>query len=204
MGQWDTLPGKEVIERTVSNLQGHGFSVETVSSSKEAFKKIQELIPKGKEVMTGSSTTLNEIGFSEYLQSGTHPWIDLHSKISSENDEAKRSELRRKATAAQYFVASANALTEDGCIVAADMSGSRVGAFPFSAEHLILVVSTQKITKDVPAAFERVREYVLPLESKRALEAYGMSSQTAKWVVLEREIVPGRVTVILVSEKLGF
>jgi hypothetical protein len=51
---------------------------------------------------------------------------------------------------------------------------------------------------------KRIKEYVYPLEDERAKRVYGMSSTMGKWVILEREIIPNRTTLILVKERLGF
>ena len=88
--------------------------------------------------------------------------------------------------------------------MACDASGSRGTAYPFAAKNLILVAGVQKITTTLDEAMKRVREYVYPLEDERAKKAYGMSSTTGKWVIIEREIIPNRTTLILVKEKLGF
>ncbi len=198
------IPTNDVIEQTASSLTNNGFSTQVVADGVAALEALKKLIPANSEVMTGSSTTLNEIGFSDYLASDAHPWKSVHSQITSEDDEAKRAELRRKSITAEYYVASANALTQDGKIVAVDMSGSRVGAFLYGAKNLVLVVGVQKIADNLDAALTRVREVVFPLEDARAQKAYGMHSKTAKWAIMEFEGVKNRVHVILVKEALGF
>lgn len=201
---WNELPTTEVVAATAAQLQEHGMTVEVLATKAAALARLKDLIPSGAEVMTGSSTTLNQIGFTEYLESGKHDWKNLHSLIVAENDDATRNTLRRKAVTAEYFIASANALTEDGKIVSVDATGSRVVALPYAAEKVILVVSTQKITKDLEVAMQRIRDHVFPLEDKRMQDAYGMGSNLSKWVILEKEFVPGRITILLVEEALGF
>lgn len=204
MSEYNTLPSSEDTAKVVEAMRGRGFTVEHVKSSAEALEKIKAQLPQKAEVMVGSSTTLNEIGFSEFLQSGEHSYRNLNAEIWAENDDQKRAELRRYATTAEYVIASVNAFTKDGQLVAVDATGSRVGTYPFGAQHLILVVGAQKMTKDIPDAMQRIREYVFPKEDARAQEAYGMNSSLAKWVIIEREFVPGRITVILVEESLGY
>lgn len=204
MAESQTIPAVEVIEKTVASLTEHGFATQVVENRAEALAALKEFIPQESQVMTGSSTTLDEIGFSEYLNSGDHPWTSVYAQITAEDDAAKRADLRRKAVTAEYFVASVNALTQDGKIIAVDMSGSRVGAFLFAAKNLVLVVGAQKITENLDAGLKRVREVVFPLEDARAQKAYGAHSMTAKWAILEHEIIPNRVHVILVKEALGF
>ena len=69
---------------------------------------------------------------------------------------------------------------------------------------MILVVGSQKIVADVEEGLQRIEEYAFPLEDARALEAYGFHSGINKVLIINREIVPGRITVVLVDEVLGF
>ncbi len=203
--KWSKLPGDSVVEGTVSALGARGFNVVVAKDAAEALAAVRKIIPKDAEVMNGSSTTLNEIGFGELLKSGGHGWRNLHEGILAEKDAGKQAELRRKAVTADYFVSGVNALTQDGEMVAADASGSRVGAFLFAANHLVLVAGTNKIVPSLDDAFARLREYVFPLEDARAKRVYGMGSSISKIVVLAAEPYnKGRVTVVLVREKLGY
>lgn len=204
MNNWKTIPSQEIIKKTAENLTNHGFQTSVVSNKSEAMKVLSELLPEKAEIMVGSSTSLDQIGFSEALESGKKGWINKKAEVWSENDEQKRNQLRRTALTSQYYLASANAVTEDGVIVAVDATGSRVGAYPLAAENLILVVGANKITKNLDEAMTRIREYVFPLEDERAQKAYGSGSTFGKWVIMEREVNPGRVKVILVEEELGF
>jgi len=202
---WSTLPTEKIIQETKEAISSRGIEVVLVDNKEQALKKIKELIPKGAEVMTGSSTTLQEIGFSEYLKSGEHGWINVHEKILTEKDMAKQMDLRRKAASTDYFLGSVNAIAKTGELVACDGSGSRVTAYPFAAKKLILVAGTQKITPHLEAAMRRVKEYAFSLENERVKKAYGMPGTTlGKWVIIEREVMPNRTVLILVKQKLGF
>lgn len=185
-------------------MEERGFTVETVKNKREALKRIESLLPERAEVMTGSSTTLQEIGFNDVLEKNQKNWKNLNAQVWSENDEKKRGKLRRLAAASDYFLASANAVTEDGQLVAVDLTGSRVTSLPFAAGKVILVVGKQKIVPTLEDAFKRIREIVFPQEDARAQKAYGMGSGFGKWVIVERELQPGRITVILVDQELGF
>ena len=200
---WTALPPDSVVNKVADVIRGRGIDVIIVKDKAEALKAVQKLIPKGAEVMNGSSTTLAEIGYMQLLESGKHPWKDVHKAISSESDDVKRNELRRKSVTAEYFLGSVNAIVETGELVACDMSGSRVGAYLFAAKNLVLVSGTQKIVPSLEKGMQRVREYVLPLEDARMKKLYGMGSKTGKWMMLEHER-PGRTTLILIKERLGF
>jgi hypothetical protein len=105
---------------------------------------------------------------------------------------------------ADYFISGANAIAQSGEIVACDRSGSRVGAWPYAAAHLILVSGTNKITPTLDDALRRVWEYAFLLENARAKRAYGAPSQIGKCVILANEETEGRVTLILIDEALGY
>lgn len=201
---WEKLPSEDVIEKTADAIRERGIEVIIVDSKREALGKIINMIPRGAEVFHGSSVTLREIGFLDYLRSGKHEWIYLNDEILKEASQEARQERRRKALLAEYFLASVNAITQSGELVACDQSGSRVGAFPFAAKKLILIAGVHKITSTLNEAMRRVKEYAYPLEDERAMGAYGMHSLMGKWIIIEREISLGRITLILVKEKLGF
>ena len=201
---WNTLPSDDVVEQTVKAIEGRGIRVTLAGSAKDAMAVIKKVIPAGAEVMNGSSTTLIEIGYEDYISGNESGWNLTHKVITAENDDKKRAELRRKAVAADYFISSANAIARTGEIVACDATGSRVGAWPFAAGHLVLIVGINKIVPTLADALERVREYAYPLENVRAKKAYGIPSVIGKCVILSHEKSEGRVLLILVKEPLGY
>jgi L-lactate utilization protein LutC len=202
--RWNRLPSSDTVERTARAAEARGIRVIVVENGDGALAALQRIVPRGAEVMNGSSTTLAEIGYEDLLAGGKSGWKDLHVVITSENDDAKRAELRRKSVAADYFISSANAIAETGEIVACDASGSRVGAWPFAAGHLVLVVGINKIVPTLDDALRRVREYAYRLEDARARKAYGTPSMIGKCVILAQEKAPDRITLILVRESLGY
>jgi hypothetical protein len=157
---WTRIPSVKTIMDVVEVLKKGGFEVFLVETRKDALAKIKGMIPRDSGVMVGGSVTLEEIGFREWLKAGDHGWKNLYAEVTSENDEIKRSDLRRKSMIADYFLAGVNAITQQGELVACDMSGSRIGAYPFAAKNLILVSGVQKIVEDLEEARRRVR---LPL-----------------------------------------
>src|SRR5687767_6730752 len=120
MSTWDTPASDTVVAETVKNLTAHGFVIEVVETRQEALEKIKKLIPDGAEVMSGSSTTLHEIGLMDYINSDDSDWINLQAQLYAENDKEKRDELRRRSVTAEYFLASVNAISQTGALVAVD------------------------------------------------------------------------------------
>jgi hypothetical protein len=202
--RWNREPTEEEIADTAIALESHNIHVIRVRDGKEALLKIQEMIPRGSEVMNGSSTTLVEIGFEEYRQSGDSGWKDLHLVVTAENDADRRADIRRMTVTAEYFLSGVNAIARTGELVGCDKTGSRVGAWPIAAKNLILVAGVNKIVPTVNDALERVRNFAYPLENARALKVYGIPSSIGKCVIIANEAVPGRVTLILINERLGY
>ena len=202
--KWNRVPSSDDLAQTVERIQERGIAVIRAPTAEGALKALRDLIPAGADVMSGSSTTLLEIGYGDFIASELSPWNDLHRALIAENDEATRHELRRASVTADYFVSGVNAIAQSGEIVACDKSGSRVGAWPFAAGHLILVSGTNKIVPTLSAAFQRVREYAYPLENVRAKRVYGVPSKIGKCVILSNEDAEGRVTLILIDESLGY
>jgi hypothetical protein len=202
--KWNTIPTAAELKTVADQMKERGFTVEIVEKKDDVLPLLKKIVPDGAAVMTGSSTSLHQVGVMDYLQDPKGAWKNIQATVWSEQDETKREALRRAATTSQYFLASVNAFTKSGELIAVDATGSRVSAYPFSAEHLILVVGAQKMVATIEDGMKRVREHVFPLEDERAQEAYGVHSTFGKWVIIEREVNPKRITVILVRETLGF
>lgn len=185
-------------------LKTRGINPEFVDKREDALKRLKELIPSGAEVMTAGSTTLGDIGFVDLLKSGKHPWKNLKDELLAEKDPVRQMELRRKSILAEYFLGSVHAVAETGEVVTASASGSQIPAYAYSSNNIIWVVGTQKIVPTLEDAFKRVREYCLPLEDARMKrEGFG-GSTIGKLLMFEREIMPRKLKLIFVNEKLGF
>ena len=73
------------------------------------------------------------------------------------------------------------------------------------ASAQIWVVGTQKVVANLDVAFRRIYEHSLPLESDRVRRVYGApQSQVSEILIVNREPQPGRTTIVLVTEALGY
>ncbi len=201
-----TLAEKESVAKTAEALRANGIEAFVVESGNEAFEKIKGLIPEGASVMNGSSRTLEQIGFVEYLASGQHGWNNLHEVILAEKDQTKQGALRRQAILSDYYLGSVHALAETGEFVIASNTGSQLPHIVFTSPNLIFVVSTKKIVPTLEDARARLREYVIPLENQHMMEKYGMGTRLSKEVIFHSEnpMMGRKVRMVLVSEDLGF
>ena len=206
MPNYSTLSSPAVLDTVVSNLKERGVKGVVVENRAEALAKIKELIPAGASVMNGSSVTLEQIGFKDYLKSGQHPWNNLHAAIVAETDPAKQMQLRRQAILSDYYLGSVHALAETGEFVVASNTGSQLPHIVFTSPNLIFVVGAQKIVPTLADAMKRLEEYVVPLEDKHMQDLYGKHTVLAKVVTFKREspMTARNITLILVKEVLGF
>ncbi len=201
---WNKLPDEASINRVMAGLKERGFNPLIFPDRAAALARLKQLIPAGSDVMTGSSTTLEEIGFTEYLRSREHPWKNWKDMIYAEKEAERQLALRRQATTAGYFLGSVQVLTESGEALGVDATGSRQGGYVYAAAKVIWVVGINKIVPDMAAAFRRLREHCVPLENERIRQTGGAGTTVGKIVLYERESLPGRVTTLLIREKLGF
>lgn len=204
--KYSQIPSDESIKRTVESLKARNFDSIVVQTASEAVDNLKKLIPKGASIMNGTSTTLEQIGFIEYLKSAEHGWNNLHEVIIAEKDPAKQALLRRQSLASDYYLGSAHALTEEGEILIASNTGSQLPNIAYGSQNVLLIVGAHKIVKDLPAAFDRLKNYVIGLEDKRMQKVYGMGTKHNKTLLLHGEstFTGRKITVIIVKEVLGF
>lgn len=197
------LASTDQIDRAAKALEINGISVHVVQNGVEAKKKLLELLPEGAEVMTMTSVTLATIGAVEEInESGRYQ--PTRSKLMDKS--VTPSEKRKIGGGPDWTVGSVHALTEDGKLMIASNTGSQLGAYAYGAGNVIWVVGAQKIVKDLDEGTKRLYEYVVPLESERANNAYHITTGSfpSKILIFQREIQPHRATVIIVNEALGY
>ena len=118
--------------------------------------------------------------------------------------EMQRREMRTLAASPNYVVGSVHALTEGGSLLIASASGSQLGPLVSGAGQVILVIGAQKIGSDVATGLRRIYGYCFPLEDARARQAYAVPSGVNNILIINKAITPGRITAIIVKERLGF
>jgi hypothetical protein len=154
-------------------------------------------------VFNNTSRTLEAIGVAEDIErSGLYQ--PLRPRLYQMDREMQGREMRRLAAAPDFLVGSAHAVTEEGSVLIASASGSQLGPLVSGAGHVILVIGGQKVVADVATGLRRIYEYCFPLEDRRAREAYGVASGVNNILIINKVVMPSRVSAILVREPLGF
>ncbi len=190
------------IDAAKKALEAKGFSVKIAENLRQAKKTVLALIPKGSEVFTATSVTLDKAGLTDELNSDKY--ISVRNKFMAlYGQEDKQLEMRRIGSASDYAVGSVHAVTEGGDVIVASASGSQLPNYAYGATNVIWVVGSQKIVADLDEAFERLEDYTFPLENERAKKAYGSGSSINR-ILLYRKDPTHRATIILVKEAVGF
>ncbi len=201
--KWTQLADEASLQTAIKALNANGFETIVVENGEAAKAKVMELIPANAEVMSGSSTTLDQIGLTkEIMESGKYD--SVKAKLMKMDRKTQSREMRKLGAAPDYMLGSVHAVTEDGVVFIASASGSQLPPYAYAAGKVIWVVSTKKIVKNQEDGMKRLYEHVLPLESERAHKAYGVPGSSVNKLLIFHKENPGRITIIFVKEALGF
>ena len=195
--------------KVIKGLESRNLTGYYAATQEEALQKALELIPQGSSVTMGGCMSAHEIGLTDTLKSGNYDFIDRDAF------EDKRAAMLA-AYDADWFLASANAMTEDGVIVNIDGNANRVSAIAQGPKHVLFIVGMNKITPDTDAAMKRARNVAAPINAQR----FGLSTPCAKtgscmnckspdticcqFLITRYSKHKGRISVILVNDTLGF
>ncbi len=200
--EFGSLATDEQVARAAKALEANGMHAIVLESREEARSCVLELIPPGAYVHNPPSRTLEEIGLKNDIESSA-TFENSRSRLHSLDRHTQQREMRQLASSADVVVGSLHAITEEGQVLIASATGGQLAAAVFGADKVIWVAGTQKIVRSLEEGFRRIQEYSYPLEDERARQAYGQPSAINKVLVVNGEY-PGRITVVLVKEKLGF
>jgi hypothetical protein len=197
------LASAERIARTAAALERNGIAPHIAATGAEARKLVGSLLADGAEVYNNTSQTLEAIGVADDIErSGRYQPLRL--RLYRMDREMQQREMRTLAASPDYVVGSVHALTEGGSLLVASASGSQLGPLVSGAAHVIFVIGGQKIVGDVATGMRRIYEYCYPLEDARARRAYGVPSGVNNILIINKVVIPARVTAIIVKERLGF
>jgi hypothetical protein len=198
----DPAPAQS-LERAASALAAHGFSVEILDDAAAARTRVKQLIPEGASVFTGASETLRLSGIDADINTSGR-YDAIRSRGRAMDRVTQLAEIWRLMSSPDVVVGSVHAVTETGSLVVASASGSQLPAYAGGAMRAIWIVGAQKVVPDLSTALHRVEDHCLPLESARAQAMYGQPSAINRLLILNAEPHPGRGTVLLLREAIGF
>jgi hypothetical protein len=194
---------EESLQRAAAALTDHGFVVEIVDDVAAARARVAQLIPEGATVFTGASETLRLSGIDDDINTSGR-YDSVKARGWTMDRATQRNEIWAALSVPDVIVGSVAAVTETGSLVAGSASGSQLPGYAGAAARAIWVVGAQKIVPDLPTALRRVEEHCLPLENERAQKVYGQPSALNRVLIMNAETEPGRGTVLLIREAIGF
>lgn len=195
------LASDEQIERTVKALEANGIRTIVVANAEEARAKLFEVLPAGAEVFTSTSRSLDTLGVQGEID---QRYDSVRVKLASLDPKTQGREMVKLGATPEVILGSVHAVTETGSLVIASATGSQLAGYASAAAKVVWVVGAQKIVPNLDEAMKRLYEYTLPLEDERALQVYGVNSSVNKLLIIHREVTPGRATLILIKENIGF
>ena len=201
--EFTELASDERIAAAAAALERKGIEPLLAATGAEARGMVGSLLVEGAEVYNNTSRTLEAIGVADDIERSGR-YRPLRLRMYQMDREMQRREMRILAASPDYVLGSVHALTESGSLLIASASGSQLGPLVSGAGQVILVIGAQKIVGDVATGMRRIYEYCYPLEDARARQAYGMPSGVNNILIINKVVAPGRVTAIIVKQRLGF
>jgi L-lactate utilization protein LutC len=193
----------ERLERAAAALTGHGFTAEILADAAAARDRVRDLIPAGASVFTAASETLRLSGIGDDINAGDR-YQAVKPRVLALDRVTAADEIRQLLASPDVVVGSVCAVTETGSLVTASGSGSQLPSYAGGAGHAIFIAGAQKVVPDLAAALRRVEDHCLPLETVRTLASHGVPSAINRLLVLNAEPYPGRSTVLLLREAIGY
>ena len=200
--EFETPASEETLQRVADKIRERNIEVLLVSNGDEARQAALQRVPKGAEVHSGKSKTLKDSGIFDAIMD-IEQYDALRHRTLKMDRQTQAREIRKLIGTPDFILGSANAITEDGVLVVTSATASQIGAISNTAGKVILVVGSQKIVPDLETALRRIREYVLPWEDAQVRQVVSTGSFIGKTLIIEREWVNERMTVILVRETIG-
>ncbi len=196
-------------QKVIEGLKSRNMTGYYAASKEEALKKALEIIPEGSTITMGGGMSVAEIGLVDAVKNGNYTFIDR-------NAASDRRAAMLAAYDADVYLASVNAMTDDGILVNIDGNSNRVSAIAFGPKKVIFIVGMNKVCGDLDHAMKRARNVAAPINAQR----FGLSTPCAKtgscfdckspdticcqFLTTRYSKHEGRIHVILVNDDLGF
>ena len=196
-------------QKVIKGLESRNMKGYYAANKEEALNIALELIPENSSISMGGAMSAHEIGLVDALKNGNYNFIDRDAA------EDKRAAML-EGYDADYFLTSANAMTEDGVMVNIDGNSNRVSAIAQGPKHVLVIVGMNKICDDVDGAMKRARNVAAPINAQR----FGLRTPCAKtgscmnckspdticcqFLITRYSRHNDRIHVILVNDTLGF
>lgn len=210
MGEFTVKRNKLLAEQMIRAMEARNMEGFYAETKEEALNKALELIPEGSSISWGGSMSIQEIGLTKAVHEGNYEVYDRTDKTPEE-----RRQVMLKAFDCDYYLASANAISEDGILVNIDGNANRVAAIAFGPRNVLMIVGMNKVVKTEADALSRAKNVAAPINAQRfggtpcaVTGACSMCKSPSciccQTLVTRFSKEPKRIKIILVNEELGF
>ena len=209
MNEMITKRNDLLAQKVIKGLESRNMKGFYAHSKGEALQIALGLIPDGSSVTMGGSVSAREIGLVDTLKVGNYSFIDRDLAVD-----------KRAAALAAYdvdvFLASCNAMTEDGILVNVDGNANRVSAIAYGPRKVIFIVGMNKVCKDVDSAMKRARNVAAPINAQRfgldtpcsktgsCMDCKSPDTICCQFLTTRYSRHENRIFVILVNDNLGY
>ena len=196
-------------QKVIKGLASRNMSGCYAKDKEEALNIALSLIPEGSTVTMGGGMSVHEIGLVKALKEGNYNFIDRDA-----------AEDRRAAMLAAYdadvYLASCNALTDDGILVNIDGNANRVSAIAFGPKKVVFIVGMNKVCSDIDHAMKRARNVAAPINNQRfggnnpcvktgaCANCKSPDTICCEFLITRYSRHKDRIHIILVNDSLGF
>ncbi|MCR5108417.1 MAG: lactate utilization protein [Lachnospiraceae bacterium] len=196
-------------KKVIAGINSRNMTGYYAESKEKALEIALSLIPKGCTITHGGCASAEEIGLEEVISSGDYHYMDRHKE-----EDKRKAELF--AYDCDVYIASANAMTEDGIIVNIDGNANRVSAIAYGPRKVIFIVGMNKVAKDLDAAMKRARNTAAPINAQRfdldtpccktgsCMDCKSPESICCQFLITRISRHKDRIHVIMVNDELGF
>ena len=157
------IRNERLAAKLIKNLERRHFEAHYCHTAEDIIAKVKSIIPEGSSISWGGSMSIRDIGLTKALKEGNYAVYDRDDVSTNEEKIA----VYRKAFEVDYYLASTNAISEDGVLVNIDGNGNRVAAITWGPKRVIFVVGLNKVAQDVGAALQRARSTASPINAAR-------------------------------------
>jgi hypothetical protein len=196
----------------VEILQQKSYDAHYAEDLDQAKSIVLEMIPLKASVAVGGSETLEAMGLIDAFRNGDYHFFDRYQDIPFEETV----EIYRQSMLADFLVTGTNAITRNGELVNIDSSGNRVAGIIFGPRRVIIVAGVNKVVNDLDEALKRLKR-IAPMnvlrnghkapcaETGRCMNCE-IQDRMCNFIGIVNHGMkfPGRMSVIIVAEEVGF
>ncbi len=144
---------------TIKNLNRNGIATFYADKKTDVIPVLKKMIAEGSKVAVGGSMTLFECGVIDFLRKENYEFIDRYEEDLDPEDIRK---IYMDSYDVDFYLTSCNAVTENGELYNVDGRSNRVSAIAHGPKSVVMVVSVNKIVKNLDEAILRVKKIAAP------------------------------------------